>query len=593
MRSSDNTIEFNEGWVIIQTGILKLTQTLKADLKNEFPVLDYINIYTIVYKMCTQYPPHMYAQQLYDKYRDSFEEYITLTVSPALEKVHDEYMLRELVKCWGNHKVMVRFMSNMFSYLDLHFVGRESLDSLTKVGMMYFRDIVYHSIKTKVKNVLIQLINQEREGEQIDRALLRNVLNIFVEMGMDHSLNFYEGDFEAAMLEDNGDYYSRKAALWILEDSCPNYMLKAEERVAHYLHSTTEQKLLEKVQNEILSHYQTQLLENEYSGCHALLMGDKKDDLSRMYKLFRRVPKGLEPVANIFKQHVTSKGLLIFKWVKDAVNNNADRSDIDAAIQEHGHGFGEKIIELHDKCMNYVVDEFQGSSTFSKVLQEAFEVICDQRIEESTTAELLATFLDSVLKKSGIVKTSGHDIESVLGKAVNLLRYVSDRDLFVEFHSKKLARRLLFDESANDTAHERTILSKLKHQFGFQITSKMERMVNDVTVSIETQADFKAYIDNYSNMHPGIELAVTVLSTGFWPTYKSSEINLPSEMLKCIDLYKGFYSTKYQHRKLSWIDSLGICKIIGKFDSKPIEITVSTNQAVLLLLFNDSERLTY
>ena len=79
MRSSDNTIEFNEGWVIIQTGIL-----------NEFPVLDYMNVYTIVYKMCTQYPPHTYAQQLYDKYRDSFEEYITLTVSPALEQVHVE-----------------------------------------------------------------------------------------------------------------------------------------------------------------------------------------------------------------------------------------------------------------------------------------------------------------------------------------------------------------------------------------------------------------------------------------------------------------------------------------------------------------------
>lgn len=30
--------------------------------------------------MCTQKPPHDYSQQLYDKYRESFEEYITLTV---------------------------------------------------------------------------------------------------------------------------------------------------------------------------------------------------------------------------------------------------------------------------------------------------------------------------------------------------------------------------------------------------------------------------------------------------------------------------------------------------------------------------------
>lgn len=39
---------------------------------------------------------------------------------------------------------------------------------------------------------------------------------------MDH----YENDFEADMLKDTAAYYSRKASNWILEDSCPDYMLK-------------------------------------------------------------------------------------------------------------------------------------------------------------------------------------------------------------------------------------------------------------------------------------------------------------------------------------------------------------------------------
>lgn len=34
--------------------------------------------------MCTQKPPHDYSQQLYDKYRESFEEYITSTVRNIL-----------------------------------------------------------------------------------------------------------------------------------------------------------------------------------------------------------------------------------------------------------------------------------------------------------------------------------------------------------------------------------------------------------------------------------------------------------------------------------------------------------------------------
>lgn len=68
-------------------------------------------------------------------------------------------------------------------------------------------------------------VDQEREGEQIDRALLKNVLDIFVEIGMGQ-MDHYDNDFEAAMLNDTAAYYSRKASNWILEDSCPDYMLK-------------------------------------------------------------------------------------------------------------------------------------------------------------------------------------------------------------------------------------------------------------------------------------------------------------------------------------------------------------------------------
>jgi hypothetical protein len=71
----------------------------------------------------------------------------------------------------------------------------------------------------------ITQIDLEREGEQIDRALLKNVLGIFVEIGMGN-MDAYETDFESSMLQDTAAYYSRKAASWIEEDSCPDYMLK-------------------------------------------------------------------------------------------------------------------------------------------------------------------------------------------------------------------------------------------------------------------------------------------------------------------------------------------------------------------------------
>ncbi|RWW61889.1 hypothetical protein BHE74_00031007 [Ensete ventricosum] len=102
---------------------------------------------------------------------------------------------------------------------------------------------------------------------------------------------------------------------------------------------------------------------------------------------------------------------------------------------------------------------------------------------------------------------------------------------------KKLARRLLFDKSANDD-HERSILTKLKQQCGGQFTSKMEGMVcsimllvTDLTLARENQSNFEDYLNSNPHANPGMDLTVTVLTTGFWPSYKSFDLNLPAEMV--------------------------------------------------------------
>ncbi|CAL5413156.1 unnamed protein product [Camellia sinensis] len=468
-------------------------------------------------------------------------------------------------------------------------------------------------------------IDQEREGEQIDRALLKNVLDIFVEIGMGQ-MDHYETDFEADMLKDTAAYYSRKASNWILEDSCPDYMLKAEEclkrekdRVAHYLHSSSELKLLEKVQHELLSVYATQLLEKEHSGCHALLRDDKVEDLSRMYRLFSKIPRGLDPISSIFKQHVTAEGTALVKQAEDAASNKkADKKDV-VGLQEQVMSnsystsllgfvngflvweltnlwglqvFVRKVIELHDKYMAYVNNCFMNHTLFHKALKEAFEVFCNKGVGGSSSAELLATFCDNILKKGGSEKLTDEAIEETLEKVVKLLAYISDKDLFAEFYRKKLARRLLFDKSANDE-HERSILTNLKQQCGGQFTSKMEGMVTDLTLARENRTNFEEYLKTNPNASPGIDLTVTVLTTVFWPSYKSFDLNLPAEMVKCVEVFREFYQTKTKHRKLTWIYSLGTCNLNGKFEPKTMELIVTTYQASALLLFNASDRLSY
>ncbi|ONH93832.1 hypothetical protein PRUPE_8G255500 [Prunus persica] len=586
-------IELDQGWDYMQKGITKLKKILEGIPEPQFNSEEYMMLYTTIYNMCTQKPPNDYSQQLYDKYREAFEEYITSTVLPSLREKHDEFMLRELVKRWANHKVMVRWLSRFFHYLDRYFIARRSLPALNEVGLTCFRDLVYREVNANARVAVIGLIDKEREGEQIDRALLKNVIDIFVEIGMGH-MDAYEGDFEAYMLGDSGEYYSRKASNWILEDSCPDYMLKVseclkreKERVSHYLHSSSEQKLVEKVQHELLVVYATQLLDKEHSGCRALLRDDKVEDLSRIYRLYNKIPKGLEPVSSVFKQHVTAEGTALVQQAEDVASNQTSSG---AGTQEQV--LVRKIIELHDKYMAYVTDCFLNHTLFHKALKEAFEVFCNKAVSGSSSAELLAGFCDNILKKGGSEKLSDEAIEETLEKVVKLLAYISDKDLFAEFYRKKLARRLLFDRSANED-HEKSILTKLKQQCGGQFTSKMEGMVTDLTLARDNQANFEEYLHNNPDVNPGMDLTVTVLTTGYWPSYKSFDLNLPEEMVKCVEVFKGFYETKTKHRKLTWIYSLGTCNVNGKFEPKNIELVVSTYQAALLLLFNTADKLNY
>lgn len=61
--------------------------------------------------------------------------------------------------------------------------------------------------------------------------------------------------------------------------------------------------------------------------------------------------------------------------------------------------------------------------------------------------------------------------------------------------------------------------------------------VTDLTLAKENQTHFQEYLSNNQAANPGMELTVTVLTTGFWPSYKSSDLSLPTEMVGSIFLF--------------------------------------------------------
>jgi len=548
--------------------------------------------------MCTQKAPYDFSEQLYERYEAAFNQYINAKVLPTLVEKQGEYMLKSLVMRWDNHKIMVRWLSKFFNYLDRYYVQRHHFQPLKDVGVSCFRRLVYEEVKAGMKTAVLELVDKERDGEKTDRTLIKNVVSIFVEMGLG-TMDAYQNDFESDLLTHTGSFYARKASQWIAEDSCPAYLIKAEEclknereRVQQYLHQTTESKLIAKVEEQLLEQYETELLEKENSGCAVLLVEDKTEDLARMYRLFRTVPNGLKPIAELFKAHVQKEGMSLVTTAEQAVqtmkNKKQERDVTSTSIEQQ---FTRSAIELYDKYNTYVVECFDGSSLFNRALTEAFEYFCNKGIAGNSTAQLLADFSDKLLRKGGSDKLSDEKMEETLEKIVKLLAYISDKDMFGEFYRKRLSKRLLTESSASQD-YERSILSKPKTQCGNQFTSHMEGMLNDLAGARDTQETFERWMSEDASRKPDIDFSITILTHGFWPPYKPMNIELCDELAQCVDTFRNFYDSRMSQRKLTWMHHLGTTVVLVKFDAKPIEMVLQTSQTVVLLLFRTEKELT-
>ncbi|KAJ8602809.1 hypothetical protein CTAYLR_002580 [Chrysophaeum taylorii] len=579
--NSPKIIALDEGWnnEIKAKAIDVLEEMLNNgfDRKSQrlFAPKEYVQTYTTCYNMCTQRSPYNWSEQLYQRHGETICQYLTQTVLPALRHQRADFLLVELTKRWANHKIMNRWMQKFFMYLDRYYVKHHSLPTLDVAGLKHFKTLVYNEVKKDAVAAMIALVDAERDGAIVDRGLVKNCVELLEAMGMG-SLDAYVSDLEDQLLASTKEYYKKKSQEWVESDDTPTYLEKAETaldaekaRVQNYLNAATEPKLLRVCELEILELRETVLLEKDGSGCRALLANDKADDLSRMYRLFGRVPNGLPPMAALVRAHIEGMG-------NDIINRREQRLTDKDTNQDPG--FVKELLSLHDKYLAVVQDQFAGNSLFQKALKEAFVAFVNRDVGKYTNAELMSSFCDRILKSGG-EKLSDEDVETYLEKTVQLFSYLTDKDLFAEIYRNQLAKRLLNQRSASDDA-ERMFIGKLKLRCGSQFTGKMEGMLNDLAIGVDHQSDFDA-------QHKlGIDFSVQVLTTGYWPTFSAIDAHLPPEIVQCTRVFKEYYDAKNSKRRLSWMYSLGNAVVKATFQ-KTYDLQVSTLQAIVLLAFND------
>jgi len=586
-------IPLEEGWndEIKAKAIDKLEDLLNGDLKSGsmFGPKEYVQIYTTCYDMCTQRSPYNWSRELYQRHGETIERYLTTNVLPALRDKTGQggtILLTELKHRWQNHQIMNKWLKKFFTYLDRYYVKHHSLPTLSQAGLRCFRTNVYDEIKEDTTTSIHGLINEEREGKIIDKSLVKNVVELYESMGMG-TLEAYNTDLEEPLLNLTREFYARKREDWI-NDSTPDYLIKAEDaldeekkRVEDYLNTSSEAKILKVVEEEILERVEMVLLEKESSGCRALLQNDKSEDLQRMFRLFARLENGLNPMANILQSFITSMG-------EDIINRRQARLDGGEKDKNDDPKFVKSIMALHEKYLEVVKKDFQGNSLFQKGLKDAFVEIVNKNVGQYTNAELMSTFCDRILKSGG-EKLSEQEVDANLEKIVQLFSYLTDKDMFAEIYRNQLAKRLLSQRSTSDDA-EKLMIAKLKMQCGTQFTSKMEGMLADLAVGSGQRSEFE---NRMRSVDTKLDFSVQVLTTGFWPTYKSPQVALTPEMSKCMEVFKDWHDKKHQKRKLGWVFSQGNASVRGVFGKKSYDIQVTTLQAIALDAMNGGATMTF
>eukprot|EP00667_Euglena_gracilis_P002382 EG_transcript_2382 len=546
-----------------------------------------MDAYACVYNLCTKNEGKSCGttsqQVLYQRAQGMIEKYLNERVTKQVADKKGEELLMRVYNAWDHHLVVVRWGRFMFRYLDEYYTKNQNICSLRIMMLKCFQTAVYDKIKTELCQVLLAEIQKERDGIEINRTYMKLVIQLFVDMGMDTNA-IYERDFEQPFLEETAKFYRRAASVWLNENGGNfTYLRRVEKalneeqnRAISYLHSTSTTNVISCVETELLTNYQNQVLDDPDAGTEALLLNNKTEDLGRMYMLFKRISKGLDPMSNILRDFIKKEG--------KEINRKFCNGDID------GNQYIDQCLELYDKYTDMLQNHFENSPIFQKARKEAYEVFVNETLvptkgetmgHKVTSSELLSNYCDNLMKNE---KVDPDEVESKLTKIVQLFTHISDKDLFQEFYRKQMSKRLLVSKTDND--NERQLIAKLKMKMGAPYTSKLEGMIVDKGLSAETQKNFLEYCKQ-RGIDLKIDFSAQVLTTGFWPAFKIDTLNPPEILSTNMDLFKQFYDHKTQSRVLKWVHSLGTATILARFKKGQKDIMLSTYQACVLLLYNE------
>jgi cullin 1 len=528
----------------------------------------------------------------------------------------DEELLTFFRKKWNDYRVSNQISNSMLAYLNRTWVKTQKSNNadVYEVNMLadvVWKDSMFMPLHKRLTNSMLALIKLDRDGERINTAVIADTTQCLIRLGQNKenvkqsSLEVYKTFFEKEFLKATDVFYTVESTNFINENGVSEYMKKVETRLAEetqrlrtYLHHTTEQPLKEKLDDVLIKRHMAAM----HARAPDFLNEMQRDDLARMYTLLSRLgAAGLDPMRAALETHVAAAGR---HALAAEVETAKDEPDVFVAI----------LLRVFRKYQQLIKESLVEDAGFIAAQDKAFrDFINNNAITQADDGDakkggggggdgsvakapqLLAKYCDMILRKGAKHISDEAEMERTLDDVVSLFKYLPDKDVFMLVYKKLLSKRLISDQSGNDD-FEAAMINKLKTAQGFEYTSSLQRMVQDIATSKDINSAFKDWCEQ-NNEKVSLDLSISVLATGTWPLQPAAtQFVAPQALVGPIDLFKKFYSTKYSGRKLSYLHHLGKVELVVNYAMKGrLRVTVSTFQLGVLVHFDtaDSDTVTF
>jgi len=572
------------------------------------PMARYMELYNHIYQICS--PPGGAATEPDGEQKPGEKIYRLLknyiidhngVLKRKGENLMDESVLTFYTKEWKQYQLSAKILNGISAYLNRNWIksenegkrdkDKEKVYEMYKHCLVLWRDNLFRDLNEMTTKIMLNFIEKERNGSSIATDLIKGALNCYVEVGLNDEkpnsseldLSVYNSAFRAPFLECTETYYKKESQAYLQNNPVTEYLKRVEtrrkeeeSRVQRYMHESTLGPLHLACDKIMVSDH-LERLNGEFQN---LLNCDKNEDMGRMFSLCRRVENGVTQMERLLEEHITAQGLLAIEKLGTEVINDPT-------------AYVTTILSVHKKYNALVLTAFQNDPGFVRSLDVACgKYVNNNCVTKNTSSakspELIARFCDQLLKKSA-KNPEEAELEDTLNQVMTVFKYIEDKDVFQKFYSKMLAKRLVQQQSASDDA-ESSMISKLKQACGFEYTSKLQRMFQDIGISKELTEKFNNNAKEHNPLN--VDFQIQVLSSGSWPFQASGAFHIPSELEFCVGRFAGFYNLKHSGRKLNWLYNLSKGELATNYLKNRYTFQASTFQMAVLLQYNDAEELT-